>query len=411
MRKLVLLWFLLLQWVSVGLAGMVTLEWDPSPDPDVIGYNLYYGSASQDYINFVASGLSTKATIENLVDGVSYYFAVTSINSAGLESDYSGEVMYLVPSVPGVIQLSGLNQVYDGLSKPVTISTSPPGLAVAVTYNGTLDPPVHAGSYDVTAQVVDLNYSGSVTVVLIIGKADRPIALTGLNQVYDGAPKPVAVSTGPVNAPVLITYAGLSDPPTGAGTYLVDCRIVAATDYTGHNSGLLIVSKATAGIQLSNLTQLYTGNPRQVSFTTAPPMLNAIVTYQDSPEAPSDPGDYTVIATIDDPNYQGSTTNLLSLLPGNSLRRTPSKPNLPEVSPAPILTDSPAKVVVLSWVAGAFPVTIWHSTNLSLWTPFAGEFGTSNFLVISNSAPKLFFRATRATPDAVIPEPLLLQNP
>ncbi|MGA2661952.1 MAG: hypothetical protein ABSH34_31110, partial [Verrucomicrobiota bacterium] len=34
----------------------VTLAWGPSTDPTVVGYNLYYGGASQTYTNTVAAG-------------------------------------------------------------------------------------------------------------------------------------------------------------------------------------------------------------------------------------------------------------------------------------------------------------------------------------------------------------------
>ena len=78
----------------------VTLAWDPSSDPSVAGYNLYYGAASRAYTNMVSAGTNTSLTISGLVEGVTYFFAATCYNSAGLESDFSAEISYLVPFPP-----------------------------------------------------------------------------------------------------------------------------------------------------------------------------------------------------------------------------------------------------------------------------------------------------------------------
>ena len=75
----------------------VTLAWNPSPDTNVVGYKVYYGIASRTYTNVVDVGDVTNATISGLVEGVTYYFAVTAYRSLGIESDYSAEVAYTVP--------------------------------------------------------------------------------------------------------------------------------------------------------------------------------------------------------------------------------------------------------------------------------------------------------------------------
>ncbi len=75
----------------------VTLGWNASPDPSVLGYYLYYGSKSAIYTNRLSSGLATSKTVSNLVSGVTYYFVVTAYSGAGLESDPSSELAYTVP--------------------------------------------------------------------------------------------------------------------------------------------------------------------------------------------------------------------------------------------------------------------------------------------------------------------------
>src|SRR6266481_7779941 len=84
-----------------AFAASVTLVWNPSPGTNVAGYNVYYGVASRTYTNKVNVGNVTNATISGLIVGTTYYFAVTAYDTYGLESDYSTEISYTVPSTGG----------------------------------------------------------------------------------------------------------------------------------------------------------------------------------------------------------------------------------------------------------------------------------------------------------------------
>jgi hypothetical protein len=83
---------------SLPGGASVTLAWNPSPDSNVTGYRLYYGTASHNYTNTVPADLSATATVAGLAEGATYVFAVTAINNLGMESDYSNEISYTVPS-------------------------------------------------------------------------------------------------------------------------------------------------------------------------------------------------------------------------------------------------------------------------------------------------------------------------
>ena len=62
--------------------GTVTLAWDPSSGTNVItNYNLYYGVASATYTNVVAAGTNTTVSVSNLVEGTTYYFAATAVDT------------------------------------------------------------------------------------------------------------------------------------------------------------------------------------------------------------------------------------------------------------------------------------------------------------------------------------------
>jgi hypothetical protein len=83
---------------TTNVAGAsVTLAWDPSVESGVSGYKVHYGLNSRTYPFVVDTGHATTQTIDNLQEGVSYYFSVTAYNVAGRESDFSGEISYTVP--------------------------------------------------------------------------------------------------------------------------------------------------------------------------------------------------------------------------------------------------------------------------------------------------------------------------
>ncbi|MBN2845407.1 MAG: choice-of-anchor D domain-containing protein, partial [Deltaproteobacteria bacterium] len=77
----------------------VTLEWDPNPEPDIAGYEVYYGVSSGNYSDMIDVGNYTSCTIGDLETAVIYYFAAKAYNTAGYRSDYSDEVTY-TPAEP-----------------------------------------------------------------------------------------------------------------------------------------------------------------------------------------------------------------------------------------------------------------------------------------------------------------------
>ena len=378
-----------------GAASQVTLAWDRSNDSSVTGYNLYYGQASGTYTNVVPCGPATSIVISNLALGVSYYFAATAINEAGLESGFSSEVVYQSVSGAGTVTIGNTAQVYDGKPKPVSISTTPASLSVNLTYNGSTSAPVAAGSYQVVATIADPNYTGSATNLLIVARANAAILLSGLGQVFDGTPKLASASTIPSGLAVNLVYAWRTSLPVNAGIYPVGASIADA-NYSGTASNALVIAKAQAKVFLGNLDQIYDGTSKGVAATTLPQGLAVVLTYNAQSAPPSKPGSYTVVGIVNDGNYSGTATNLLSIVrakerPIAGAARFPA--NTPQVAPGS--AGSSSVMVSLHWSPADEALTIFESTDLVAWKALTNVSGASGSLSFPDGPGAHFFASGR----------------
>ena len=78
--------------LSTAEAAYVDLAWSPNGEADLGGYRVYYGMASGEYIRSVNVGKATSYRLDNLLDDVTYFIALTAYDRAGNESDFSEEV-------------------------------------------------------------------------------------------------------------------------------------------------------------------------------------------------------------------------------------------------------------------------------------------------------------------------------
>ena len=79
-------------YTTFSYAAQVTLEWNANMEQDLAGYIIHQGTSSRNYDVSMDIGNWTSATIENLEDNETYYFAVTAYDTDGNESVYSSEV-------------------------------------------------------------------------------------------------------------------------------------------------------------------------------------------------------------------------------------------------------------------------------------------------------------------------------
>lgn len=67
----------------------VQLAWDQSPEPDIAGYHVYRAESGSELQRISELVESTTYTDETVEAGLTYQYAVTAVNEAGLESEFS----------------------------------------------------------------------------------------------------------------------------------------------------------------------------------------------------------------------------------------------------------------------------------------------------------------------------------
>ncbi len=113
-------------------AGKISLAWDEATDEDgvVTGYKIYYGTQSvqtedDSYADEILVPAQTSYDVENLQNGVEYFFALTAVDDEGNESEtYSVEVSAIpVEGSPTVIsaEQTSNSRVVVTMSKPVKL--------------------------------------------------------------------------------------------------------------------------------------------------------------------------------------------------------------------------------------------------------------------------------------------------
>ncbi len=169
---------------SVQAVQSVNLAWDASPDASVVGYRIYDGVTSRTYTNTMTFGNATNATIFGLIEGVTYYFAVTAYNSVGLESAFSNEATYTPPAT----------------------NTAP---AIAAIANQTINAGGTTGPIPFTVGDIE-TVAGSLTVS---GSSSNPGLVPASNIVFGGggSNRTVTVSPAPGQTGTTVSTVTVSD--------------------------------------------------------------------------------------------------------------------------------------------------------------------------------------------------------
>jgi hypothetical protein len=236
--------------------------------------------------------------------------------------------------------LGNLTAAYNGSAHAVTVTTTPAGLPVSLTYGGSATAPTNPGTYSVVGTINDPNYTGSASGTLTITQGSATVTLGNLTAVYNGAAHAATATTTPAGLAVTFTYSGSATAPTNPGSYNV-VGTINDPNYTGSATGTLSITPAGATVTLSNLTATYNGSPHPVTATTTPAGLPVSLTYSGNPTAPSAVGTYNVVGTINNPDYVGSATGTLTI--------NAAAPPTPKAPSQLVVVPTSASEVNLSW--------------------------------------------------------------
>jgi hypothetical protein len=205
---------------------------------------------------------------------------------------------------------------------PITFTSSDPAVATVSSATVTI---TGAGSCIITArQEGNASYAtATAQQTLTVSKAPLIVSADNQQRSYSSADPAFSVNySGFVlnegravlsGAPAVSTTATLS---SNAGSYPITPALgtLASNNYDFRFvAGTLTVNKAVASVTIdsSTLAASYDGSAKAISASTLPAGKSITISYNNSPTAPTNAGSYPVLASISDPNYQGSASGTL----------------------------------------------------------------------------------------------------
>ena len=289
------------------------------------------GGTGTGAVTFSAGG-STACTVDASTGAVAITVAegTCSITATKATDDNynvttSAAVSITVGQASVTIVVTPYNVTYDGTAHTATgTATGPNGEDLSAQLELDTTTQTDAGTYTPTwyfwGGTNYANQSGTITDT--IAKADATINVTPYNVAYDGLPHTATGAATGVKGADLSSSLDLSGTTqTLAGTYTPTWSFNGGADYNSTTGTITnTISKAAATVTITNTTFEYDGTQKPVTVTTDPVGLTVTVSYNgviDTP--PSAAGDYPVVATVVNANYQGSATATLHIGYHNAL--------------------------------------------------------------------------------------------
>jgi hypothetical protein len=252
--------------------------------------------------------------------------------------------------------------------------------------NGSFTPGTGTYLMSVTPVISERDYPASYQTLTVSTKTVATVTLNCPAATYNGSPKSATATTSPAGLTVNYTYNGSSTAPTNAGSYTV-VGTINDTNYQGSASGTLVISKAPASVTLGSLAATYNGSQRNATATTSPVSnLTVNFTYNGSATAPTNAGSYTVVGTINDPNYQGSAsgTLVISVLP--VILFQPVSPTITKNTSTTLTVIASGTSLSYQWYAGTAGNTSNPiATGASYTTPVLARGTYKYWVLVSNT--------------------------
>jgi hypothetical protein len=165
-------------------AFSATLLWDPNSETNLAGYKVYSGTSSRDYSSVVNVGKTTQYPLTNVVQGATYFFALTAYTTGGLESDLSTEVSYIPPTAntrPTISSFSPRSINEDASTGPITFTVWDAETPGSLTLSATSSNPVLVPSGNMV-----LGGSGTNRTLTVMPAANQSGTATITVSVSDG---------------------------------------------------------------------------------------------------------------------------------------------------------------------------------------------------------------------------------
>jgi Fibronectin type III domain/Bacterial Ig domain len=320
----VLLGIVLIQPIS-GFCASVTLAWDPSPDPQAVGYRIYYGVAQGNYTNSAPVGAVTTATVTGLVVGTTYYFAATAFDTNGIESIFSNETTYTpTPAVnqpPTLDALANVTINEGAAQQTVNLSGISSGAAnetqtlvvTATSSNPTLIP-------NPTVTYTSPNGTGTIRftpVNLAFGSATITVQVNDGGSSNNTLTRSFTVTVNPVNqAPTLNALANVTINE-GAGQQTVNLAGISS-GAANEAQTLVVTASSSDPTLIPNPTVTYT-SPNATGTIRFTPVALAF-------------GTATVTVQVNDGDASNNTVTRSFTVTVNSVNQAPTLNALANVS-------------------------------------------------------------------------------
>jgi hypothetical protein len=220
----------------------ISLAWSPSPATGIVGYNVYSGAASKNYTNMVSAGNVTNANVTGLKSGKTYYFSVTAVDTLGLESQFSNEISYSVPTnnPPGVSNTPPTVSSIANQTINANTSTGPLAFMIGDAQTPAANLTVSASSSNPTlvpAANIALSGSGSVWTITVIPAAGQ----TGTSTIAVTVCDPSLCTTTNFLVTVIPLPTITLSSPTSGGSFTAPATVSLAANVTANGHSITAV--------------------------------------------------------------------------------------------------------------------------------------------------------------------------
>jgi uncharacterized protein YjdB len=251
-------------------AGTAHLSWNPNADSDLAGYIVYYGISSKSYDQAVDVGKLTSHDVTELLDGVTYYFALKAYDTSGNESAFSEEVPFVPGDLPVIIgPVAGI--VVSPSSATIAAGANQQFAAVAKDAQGIQIPDAIFTWNSSDSGVAVINSTGLATSIkagttTITASSGGIVSNQASLQATATAPPPAPVLTAIEVSPFSITMEGGKTWPFSATAKDSTGSPIADVIFTwsSSNTGVATVSGSGLATAVSPGTALITASSEGV---------------------------------------------------------------------------------------------------------------------------------------------------